>query len=210
MTITNVQPTQIDDIGELSAVAYANDPIFREIFTDPRRHRAYLLTSLAITLRSKAPGRLTRVALRDDAVVGVAVWQTEGARSLPADLDRDMSRVLRKFLRRLGPDRQRFAQFVVAHRATMPMEPGWLLGHLAVHPDHHRGGIGSALLADGLAQADAQGRTVFVQTSRPEYVAFYERSGFTVISYHELYPDSPLLWNLRREPSIPPGAPAES
>lgn len=210
MTIANVQPKQIDDIGELSAVAFADDPIFREVFTDRRRHRAYLLTTLAITLRSKAPERIARVALRDDAVVGVAVWNTEGAKSLPTDLDRDMSRVLRKFLRRLGPDRQRFARFVLTHRATMPMEPGWLLGHLAVHPDHHRSGIGSALLADGLARADAQGRTVFVQTSRPEYVAFYERSGFTVISCHELYPDSPLLWNLRRAPSIPPDALAAS
>lgn len=54
------------------------------------------------------------------------------------------------------------------------------LALLGVEPAGQRGGVGAALLAAFLTRADATGESVWLETDRPENVAFYQRAGFFV------------------------------
>lgn len=74
----------------------------------------------------------------------------------------------------------------------------WLLG---VSPQVQGHGVGSRLLAAGLARADAQGLPAFLETSTEANVALYRRHGFEVIEHYLVRPDSPPTWTMWREPA---------
>ncbi|MCF4123392.1 GNAT family N-acetyltransferase [Antribacter sp. KLBMP9083] len=201
MRIAKLQPGRIDALAQVAAVAYADDPIYLHTYPDERRRREYHLRSTPASLRSDSPGRVVRVAEVDGVPVGFAIWRVDGVSAAHHERDPRLLRAIGWALRRLGPDRGRPAQFFFGLDASLPDERCWFLGVLAVHPDCQRRGIGRALLRDGLAEADAQGQAVRLQTSTPQNVAFYERSGFAVTQVHDpLYPGSPPLWSMRRGP----------
>jgi len=61
-----------------------------------------------------------------------------------------------------------------------------LLDHLYVHPDHQGQGIGAAVLADVLAQAETQGLPVKVTALRGSRSNdFYQRHGFVLVEESE-------------------------
>lgn len=59
-----------------------------------------------------------------------------------------------------------------------PARPHVYLALLGVEPAQQRGGVGTALITAFLAQADATEESVWLETDRPENVAFYQRAGF--------------------------------
>lgn len=75
---------------------------------------------------------------------------------------------------------------------------GWLT-HLYVHPDHHRRGIGAALLAHVMAHCP-RGLSLWVFQSNAPARAFYESHGFRCVgltdgqSNEEKCPDARYSW----------------
>ncbi|MBU1226413.1 MAG: N-acetyltransferase [Actinobacteria bacterium] len=61
----------------------------------------------------------------------------------------------------------------------------YALAPLAVHPDHQRIGIGSALVEEGLRRLDAMGEPLVVLEGIPSY---YPRFGFVPASQHGMSP----------------------
>jgi GNAT superfamily N-acetyltransferase len=87
-----------------------------------------------------------------------------------------------------------------------PSEPHWYLDLLAVEPVRQGGGLGAAVLAPGLARADADGLPCALETGRPATLRFYERLGFAVTE--EVVVDGgtgaapgPTLWGMSRPPT---------
>ena len=78
-----------------------------------------------------------------------------------------------------------------------PPEPHWYLGTLGVEPRQQGHGIGRALLADWLAEVDREPSSAYLETDRPESVAFYERAGFVAVGEMEIF--SARVWQMRRE-----------
>lgn len=79
-----------------------------------------------------------------------------------------------------------------------PRAPHWHLALLGVDPASQRQGAGAALLAHGLARADADRVAAHVETSVSANVPFYERAGFRVVARIELPGDGPAVWAMTR------------
>jgi GNAT superfamily N-acetyltransferase len=80
-----------------------------------------------------------------------------------------------------------------------PHEPHWYLALLGVDPGWQRRGIGGSLLAPVLERCDRDVMPAYLETQRPENVAFYRTVGFDVHEQIRL-PGAPPVWLLWREP----------
>lgn len=196
--------------AQTAAAAFADDPLWSHTVPDPERRRLPHLIMLGTALRRTGPPLVVRAAMDGDRMIGFSFWTTAGTDD-PHDpfdasrpVDPHMARATRKLLRRAPSDWPRLSALYATLAQSYPNDPGWFLGTLVVHPEHQGTGVGSALLRDGLDQADADEQPVSLQTSTPRNIEFYRRHGFEVTrTFAELYPGSPPLWNMRR-PAAPP------
>jgi ribosomal protein S18 acetylase RimI-like enzyme len=117
------------------------------------------------------------VALRAGFVVGVCGATPPGACRLPpAGLARVAAAVARSGVGPLA----RSLRWLEAWGARDPQAPHWHVGPVAVEGGLQGLGIGSRLLAGLAAELDAAGEDAWLETDKPENVAFYRRAGFTV------------------------------
>lgn len=91
----------------------------------------------------------------------------------------------------------RVQEYEAALKAVAPREPFWYLGVLATHPDHQGRGLATAVLAPGLAAADAESWDCWLETSTPDNKAFYAGRGFTESTAVDIPGGAPTWW-LRR------------
>lgn len=75
-----------------------------------------------------------------------------------------------------------------------PARPAWTLDTISVDPAGQRAGIGSALIAHGLALARESGCLATLETCRGELLGYYARFGFEVTSEDDLPENGPHLW----------------
>jgi mycothiol synthase len=88
------------------------------------------------------------------------------------------------FVVQRGPD---LVGFLVSHR--FPDAVGYI-GLLGVHPDHRRGGLGTALLTRAFADYAAEGlrhAQLLVASDNPRGLALYERAGMRVLTRFDAY-----------------------
>jgi len=81
------------------------------------------------------------------------------------------------------PPAERLERFELIGRAMdahKPDEPHWYLQLLATHPDWQRQGLGADLMRVVFDRADADGVPCYLETERPELVAYYRHHGFEV------------------------------
>jgi ribosomal protein S18 acetylase RimI-like enzyme len=89
------------------------------------------------------------------------------------------------------------------HKARVP-EPHWYLFGVAVDPELHNQGIGSAIIREGLALADSESRPCYLETSEARNLAWYKRLGFTVLQEATLGKGGPPAWAMLRQPRATP------
>jgi len=80
--------------------------------------------------------------------------------------------------------------------ALHPRMPHWYVAALGVDPPQQRRGIGRALLEALVARAEADGVFCYLETDRPENVAFYQGSGFAVVAESRCL--DVRLWHMQR------------
>jgi ribosomal protein S18 acetylase RimI-like enzyme len=91
---------------------------------------------------------------------------------------------------------RRWAEVFETLAPLHPAEPHWYLGTLGVDPALQRRGLGSALLADWLAEVDGTASCAYLETDRPENVAFYQRAGFETLGETRIF--SVRVFRMRR------------
>ena len=79
-----------------------------------------------------------------------------------------------------------------------PLEPHWYLATLGVAPDEQSRGIGRTLLATLLSHTDRDEVPCYLETDRPENIAFYEPAGFAVERESRVL--GVRVWHMRRRP----------
>ena len=80
-----------------------------------------------------------------------------------------------------------------------PHEPHWYLNVVSTLPSRQGTGLGSTILQPVLAEADAEGRPCYLESSNPRNVSLYLRHGFVETGELPL-PDGPSLIQMWRDP----------
>ncbi|MDL4776904.1 MULTISPECIES: GNAT family N-acetyltransferase [Thermomonosporaceae] len=160
-----------------------------------RRVRAL---QLYFTERIGLPHGRVWVAGGHGAVNAVSVWTTP-ATVVPAEL------FTAPELAELHGDRA--AQAHAADQAVAPyrpVTPAWFLATIGVRRGHQGRGLGGAVLRPGLAEADREGRPVYLETASESNVRFYRRYGFEVTAETDVPDGGPHAWCMTR-PARAPG-----
>lgn len=187
------------DVGEAAEVlvaSHADYPAFRAVFPDPARRERALRPFFRGTIADAVRAGVVEGERVDGRLAGVAVWLPPGAAALDTRRKLAMFPALLRVMAAAPRSFGRFARFGANVEKAHPDDAHWYLVVLGVRPEHHGRGIGRALLESGLRRADGD---VYLETSDPANVAFYERFGFTVVdpALH-LVPDGPPHVAMRR------------
>lgn len=191
-------PSELDAAAADLAAAFSDYPMFQWFMrTDVHREAALgALFRMMVRQMAYPQGRVMRPATGGAA----AVWID--SRRLAALPFLQEVQSLPTLLRATGLARfGRLAATRAAMDRTHPMDrPHMYLWLLGVHPANQGLGIGSRMLAAGLAQADAEGLPTFLETSTEANVALYRRYGFEITHEYWVRPGSPPTWTMWREP----------
>ncbi|MEU4204709.1 GNAT family N-acetyltransferase [Streptomyces sp. NPDC045470] len=200
--ITNTpQRATVDDarlVSSTLARAFDDDPMMRWFFPDDASREAGLgryFTTL-FTRQYAHHG----VCERTDAAAAFWVPPEGQAKAVP---DAETVQELQDIL---GDRAPLFRDTVMAAAEHAPQEPHWYLAVIGADPAAQGRGHGAALLRSGLAQADAAGLPVYLESSKPSNVPVYEHFGFVVRGEMELPGGGPVLWSMRRDPRTPDSA----
>jgi ribosomal protein S18 acetylase RimI-like enzyme len=200
--IKPLERSSLDRAVMTVARAFSPDPMITWVFPDAAGRPAG--ASAIMRLLVEYGLRYGRVTASHEAKA-VCVWIPPGAGITFSGLIR--SGMLGLPLRTgFGP----FGRFMAAnetmdkiHKARVP-EPHWYLFGVAVEPDLHNQGIGSAMIREGLALADRDSRPCYLETSEPRNLALYKRFGFAVLQEAMLGKDGPPAWAMLRQPQPTP------
>ena len=183
--------------------AFMDDPLFVWMFPDPGRRFRGLRWLRGISLDY---GRRQAYAVQSNDGLAVAVWMPPGRKMGIIDVVRS------GFLGapfRIGPGPlarlTRFNNITDRARRQHASDPHWYLWIIGVAVELQGNGIGAALMADGLAQADRAGVACYLDTVSEANIGFYEGYDFSVVETMTVGSEGPAAWAMRREPRNPDG-----
>jgi ribosomal protein S18 acetylase RimI-like enzyme len=100
----------------------------------------------------------------------------------------------------LGDNAERHVAFWGWVGEHEPPERLLYLSHIGVVPERQGEGLGSALMRDGLALGNHDDVPAWLETSRADNVAYYERFGFRTVVDEDAPDGGPHIWFMRRDP----------
>lgn len=92
-------------------------------------------------------------------------------------------------------------RYLLAIDQAHPDEKLWYLQLLVVDPMAQRRGIGGRLQEEMLRRADEQGLSCYLETQKPENIAYYRRFGYDLVGEISPVPGGPPLFTMRRSPT---------
>jgi len=199
--LETLRPADARAAGRLLSASHGDYPAFRHLYPDPEVRRRALVPFLTASAADAVRFGASTAAWDRGAIVGVALWLPPGG--FPWSMRRKLRATSALLRTALAAPRSfpAFAHVGAAAEKVHPREPHWYLEALGVHPRCHGRGVGTALMAGGLARADADRLPCYLETSDPANEPFYRRLGFEVVAPHlEHVTGGPPYLGLRREP----------
>lgn len=185
--------------NDLSA-SFSTDPVFNWFLRADARHDSARLKLFHLLIAmGLADGEIFRPATGGAA----SIWLPSESLG-PAPFLQEL-RVLPTILQatgfaRLGRMSAMRSMMDSHHPKSPPHAYLWFLG---VRPEAQGLGVGSRLLAHGLARVDAQGLPAYLESSNEANVPLYRRHGFEVVEVLKAKPDAPQMWAMWREAQTP-------
>lgn len=179
------------DVAALIATAFGPLDVAAWLVPDPAERERVLYANFRLYVdHALAHGD---VLITDDRAA-VAVWYPRDV-PLPdiADYDRRLSLTC-------GPQVDRFRVLDAAFDKHHPTEAHHHLAFLAVHPQRHGQGVGTALLAHYHTRLDRAGMPSYLEASSARSRALYARHGYADRGEPIDLPDGPRLWPMWRAP----------
>lgn len=173
------------------AAAFADDPAMLWLFADPATRPKRLARFFNLILNADA--RLAQAHLActgDGRIAGVALWRPPGAWALPATA---VLASLPRLIHTFGSGSLRALGLMQAMDHQHDQRPHWYLQFIGVAPSAQGRGLGSALLAAGLARADPA--AAYLETATASNVGLYRAHGFAVQCQWQ-HGDGPPFWSM--------------
>ena len=189
------------DVARVLTDAFLDDPGWRDVGPGHQHHRRLVMWSYHRALRHKALrwGTPGYAVFRSGRLVGVAVtfdseaWPPPEPISTLLDVPAFAIAGLPAAVRGWRAD----AMMKRAHFS----DPHMFLWQLAVDPPAQRSGVGRALMARVLADADSAELPIYLETANPENLPYYRSFGFVETGCESLPRGAPLWLMLRRASS---------
>jgi ribosomal protein S18 acetylase RimI-like enzyme len=194
--IVRLRPDQLGEASAVLARAFQDDPAWGWVLPDPRRRAALLPWLFRMGFEITDADVWTTLG----PVRGAARWLPPGRPPLrlAAALFAFVSTPVR--LREATSRFLAYGRAVEAIRVRAAPGPHWYLAGIGVDPPEQRKGIGSALLAPGLAGAARDGLPCVLLTNAERNLPFYRRHDFEVVLEEAAPPGAPTAWALVRKP----------
>jgi GNAT superfamily N-acetyltransferase len=167
-----------DAILETIATAFFHDPFWSWAFADQSRRaehfRVWWRVFVDAAFDNDNWGWVT------DNCGSVALWTPPGGTEMTADEEAELVRLVVELIGGEHADDVLgvLAQFEAAHPHDVPH---YYLGIVATHDDSRGHGYAEALLAENLAQVDAEHMPAYLESSNPANLKRYMRLGFEPI-----------------------------
>jgi predicted GNAT family N-acyltransferase len=173
--IRKVTEADAEQVTELFALAFYDDPTWGWAFPDPERRLEQHREWWSLYVRSALPHGASWMTADGGAA---ALWTPPGEPELSEADEAKVEPLLRKLV---GEHADDVLTLLDRFEATHPHEPHYFLGLLATHPDHGGRGKGMGLLAANLEQIDEQGMPAYLESSNRANDHRYERHGFALV-----------------------------
>jgi len=192
---------QVAASGAVLARAFANDPFFTYVLSDPvERERLMPPLMVAWTRYGLLFGEVYVTA---GPVEASAIWLPPGA-AIGRTEERTGRAGLTAVVSTFSDGARARYNAMIQHqrrvREAAPSVPHWHLPFIGVDPARQGLGLGSLLLRVGLSRADQDGVECRLFTEQPRNVPLYQRYGFEIAVEGDVPDEGPHLWFMRRRP----------
>jgi ribosomal protein S18 acetylase RimI-like enzyme len=203
MTI-NTRPAKKADISELSHAlgrAFYDDPVAMWIMPDDKVRTAHLRKFFAtVTRRHHLAGGGAEVASDGSTIGAAALWDPPGRWKQSA---REQLMMLPSFLLGFGfrmSTGRKLGELLERMKQHHPEEPHWYLAVLGSDTVVRGKGYGHALMRSRLDRVDAEHAPAYLESSKYQNIAYYQRFGFEVTGELVVPNGGPTLWPMWRPP----------
>jgi GNAT superfamily N-acetyltransferase len=191
---------QVAAAGAVLARAFANDPFFTYVLSDPVERERLMPPLMAAWTRY---GLLFgEVYVTAGPVEASAIWLPPGA-AIRTEERRDRAGLTAVVSAFSDGARARYDAVVQDHdrvRGAAQSVPHWYLVLIGVDPARQGLGLGSLLLRAGLSRVDQDGVECQLFTEQQRNVPIYQRYGFEIAVEGDLPDGGPHFWFMRRRP----------
>ena len=198
ITVRPYRHADHNDTLATAARAFTIDPLFSFFCRDTLHEHRLLPRMMAGYMRDLDRNGTGWIVEHDGKPRAFAGWLAPGA--LPRSTRREVEGFVLSapaILRSAHPLKA-IRLFTEVERRH-PREPHWYLSLLVTDPTLQGRGLGSAVIAPGLAVADDAGMPCYLETQKESNVGWYARQGFELQRTISL-PGIPSVWCLWREP----------
>jgi ribosomal protein S18 acetylase RimI-like enzyme len=204
--VDRLHPDEIESGARLLATSFVDEPLFAYIFEgkDPGRVERAVTSWFRSWIRSFIQQGEIHAARVDGTLVGVGVRVPPGGYPLRGTQKALFMLGLMRGVARMSATSRRalkMPSFGSELDRLEPHEPFWYLVWVGVSPELQGRGVGSALANEIVQLIDSRPAPGWFVTFGPQTRALYDRRGFEVEHEVRPFPEGPIGWTMRREPS---------
>ena len=189
LEVSPAQPGDAEEVVDVIAGAFGNDPTWSWAFPDPAARRQFW--QFVVTGGLRYPWTFKTTGFES-----VTVWIPPGGAEFSDDQEAQLPGLLAELLGPRAADvAEPMRRFEQAHPRT---EPHYYLSLLGSHPEHRGRGLGMALLEENLARIDAEHMPAYLESSNPANNRRYESVGFVAITSFQAPGDGPTVTGMWR------------
>jgi ribosomal protein S18 acetylase RimI-like enzyme len=192
------------DISELSYAlgrAFYDDPVSIWIMPDDKSRAAHLRKFFAtVTRHHHLAGGGVEVASDGSTIGAAALWDPPGRWKQSA---REQLMMVPSFILGFGfrtTTGRKLGELLGQMKQQHPEEPHWYLAVLGSDTGVRGKGYGHALMRSRLDRVDAEHAPAYLESSKFENIAYYQRFGFEVTGELVMPNGGPTLWPMWRAP----------